>query len=255
MKEGVSQGSLFCGPGGLWGFDCLFVCTRGGGGGLQGGIGACLFACCERGAEGCSGGRLGCMQAWERGNLVLAVSGGKLVASGGKLVLVVSGGKLDVSGGKLVLVARGGKLTSGRTAFNFDGTAGFTIAPLPFGARGAVGLLPAGAVLLVRGTIGPLLLVRGAVAGPLLLVRGAIGPVLLVRGAVAIGPLLLETATPLSFIRDCFAFSWASLCSAEIGAEVIVCSTCSFAAPLDCFCWTEFASELKVCLSPVCTSL
>ena len=234
MKEGVSQGSLFCGPGGLWGFDCLFVCTRGGGGGLQGGIGACLFACCERGAEGCSGGRLGCMQAWERGNLVLAVSGGKLVASGGKLVLVVSGGKLDVSGDKLVLVARGGKLTSGRTAFNFDGTAGFTIAPLPFGARGAVGLLPAGPVLLVRGTI---------------------GPVLLVRGAVAIGPLLLETATPLSFIRDCFAFSWASLCSAEIGAEVIVCSTCSFAAPLDCFCWTEFASELKVCLSPVCTSL
>ena len=228
MKEGVSQGSLFCGPGGLWGFDCLFVCTRGGGGGLQGGIGACLFACCERGAEGCSGGRLGCMQAWERGNLVLAVSGGKLVASGGKLVLV----------------ARGGKLTSGRTAFNFDGTAGFTIAPLPFGARGAVGLLPAGTVLLVRGTI-----------GPVLLVRGAIGPVLLVRGAVAIGPLLLETATPLSFIRDCFAFSWASLCSAEIGAEVIVCSTCSFAAPLDCFCWTEFASELKVCLSPVCTSL
>ena len=234
MKEGVSQGSLFCGPGGLWGFDCLFVCTRGGGGGLQGGIGACLFACCERGAEGCSGGRLGCMQAWERGNLVLAVSGGKLVASGGKLVLVVSGGKLDVSGGKLVLVARGGKLTSGRTAFNFDGTAGFTIAPLPFGARGAVGLLPAGPVLLVRGTI---------------------GPVLLVRGAVAIGPLLLETATPLSFIRDCFAFSWASLCSAEIGAEVIVCSTFSFAAPLDCFCWTELASELKVCLSPVCTSL
>ena len=234
MKEGISQGSLFCGPGGLWGFDCLFVCTRGGGGGLQGGIGACLFACCERGAEGCSGGRLGCMQAWERGNLVLAVSGGKLVASGGNLVLVVSGGKLDVSGGKLVLVARGGKLTSGRTAFNFDGTAGFTIAPLPFGARGAVGLLPAGTVLLVRGTI---------------------GPVLLVRGAVAIGPLLLETATPLSFIRDCFAFSWASLCSAEIGAEVIVCSTFSFAAPLDCFCWTEFASELKVCLSPVCTSL
>ena len=228
MKEGVSQGSLFCGPGGLWGFDCLFVCTRGGGGGLQGGIGACLFACCERGAEGCSGGRLGCMQAWERGNLVLAVSGGKLVASGGKLVLVVSGGKLDVSGGKLVLVARGGKLTSGRTAFNFDGTAGFTIAPLPFGARGAVGLLPAGPVLLVRGTI-----------GPLLLVRGAIGPVLLVRGAVAIGPLLLETATPLSFIRDCFAFSWASLCSAEIGAEVIVCSTFSFAGS---FCWPVCAS-------------
>ena len=46
MKEGVSQGSLFCGPGGLWGFKCLFVWTRGGG--LVAGIGACLFACCER---------------------------------------------------------------------------------------------------------------------------------------------------------------------------------------------------------------
>ena len=138
------------------------------------------------------------MQAWERGNLF-----------------------------------SGGKLTSGRAAFNFDGA----IELWPFGA---VGLLPVCPALLNRGTVGllaagPVLLGRGAesllVVCPLLFGRGAVGlldicPLLLGRGAddlLEAGPILLETATPLNFIRDCFALSWASFCSAEIGEAVVVC--------------------------------
>ena len=120
-------------------------------------------------------------------------------------------------------LARGGKLTSGLTAFNFDGTTGFRIAPVPAGLFG-----PKVGASLARGAVGLLA-----------------------------GPVLLETATPLNFIRDCRAFSCASLSSAgllpEIGVEGIVCSAFTFVGGISLLCLgsLELASELKVWVSPV----
>ena len=104
----------------------------------------------------------------------------------------------------------------------------------------------------------------GAVTGFIIApMQGLFGPKVganLARGVgvgLLAGPVLLETATPLNFIRDCRAFSCASLCSdgllPEIGARAIVCSAFPFVAgiSLHCFCSLELASELKVWVSPV----
>ena len=104
------------------------------------------------------------------------------LARGGKL----GGGQAWERGNLASGFARGGKLTSGLLAFNFDPAAiaaGLNIAAL-------TGLL-------------------GASLG-----RGAVGLV------ACPGPVLLDTATPFNFIRDCFAFSWASLCSSGLLAEI-----------------------------------
>ena len=182
-KEGLTQGSIFWGPGGLGGFSCgstLFVCTSC----LLAGIGACLSACCDKDGPGWGGRSFGCMQAWESGNL-----------------------------------ARGGNLANGLVAFTFDGAAaGFKIEPLA----------------------GP----SGAKAGAFLARGGAAG--------LFVAPVLLDTATPLNFIRDCFAFSWASFwASAGLDGIGGAFPVMGCGGSLDCFGFAEFASDFKVWFSPV----
>ena len=98
----------------------------------------------------------------------------------------------------------------------------------------------------------------GAVTGFIIApMQGLFGPKVganLARGVVGLLAGPVETATPLNFIRDCRAFSCASLSSArllpEIGAGAIVFPFVA-GISLHCFCSLELASEFKVWVSPV----